>query len=750
MQPLLRSAAAFAGMVLGLCGPAGALIGCNALTGVNDFVIDYEASADGTLAEGASGGDSASPNDGGRIDATIDAGLDAPRDATDASTLDTSVVDAAAPGLTLSTSGIDFGLVNCGAGAPASKTLTIYNMGGAPLTWAASLSATQAFSLVGVVGASVAPGGSATVTIAASAVPAVTGAGTTLKATLTLTSNDPANATVLVPISLSAAGGTLTVTPLAAAFGQSMIGAAATPIPVAVTNVGNQAVTVGFTAPGAPFSLTWTGSPSAVVLAPDASVPALAAGFTPASTSGVMASSAIAVTGAMCGTSPTSLTMNGSGSPSTASVSPGLLDFGLVNCGATASAKTVTISNAAAAPSFTWTAALQSGAWYTLSATSGGPVLGGGAPAVLTVTPTTIPTTSATTPDLYGDTLTITTTAANDTPHQVDLRMTAQGAILSTSTSSVAFGSVGIGTTATQPVIVSNVGNAAATVDIASSDAAYVASPQGQVVGAGSNFTASVAFAPAAAQSYPATATLSASGAVLCGPLPPSIALSGNGTMVIAATLTPSTLDFGLVPCGSTTSGQNVMLTDTGNAGFTWSASLGTSNFTIAPPTSGSLSPGQSGTITINPAPVSSSAHTAANALGDTLTITTNPALGSPYATTLLETAKGAVLSWSPSSLAFGSVVVGSSAILPISIVNSGNVSVPVNLSVGGGKGFSVNPQATTSNAGSSSVVNVTFAPGSPAPKTDNLSLTTDGGICGTEAGSAPLSGTGIRDAGPG
>src|SRR5258708_19637227 len=138
MRSLLRSTEAFAGLVLVSCALAAAsATGCNALSGVNDFVIEYEASADGTLAEGASGGDSASQSEGGRIDAsidaTVDARLDAPRDAMDASTLDTSFVDAAAgPGLTLSTSAIDFGLANCAPPPPPPTPPTTNNMTAPP------------------------------------------------------------------------------------------------------------------------------------------------------------------------------------------------------------------------------------------------------------------------------------------------------------------------------------------------------------------------------------------------------------------------------------------------------------------------------------------------------------------------------------------------------------------------------------------------------------------------------------------
>src|SRR5258708_36153175 len=91
MRSLLRSTEAFAGLVLVSCALAAAsATGCNALSGGNDFVIEYEARADRALDDGASRGDSASQSERRRIDpsidATVDARLDAPRDAMDAST----------------------------------------------------------------------------------------------------------------------------------------------------------------------------------------------------------------------------------------------------------------------------------------------------------------------------------------------------------------------------------------------------------------------------------------------------------------------------------------------------------------------------------------------------------------------------------------------------------------------------------------------------------------------------------------
>lgn len=92
MRAPLRSAAAFAALVLGPGSLAATWAsGCNALSGIGDFAVDSDASADGTLGEGASGQDGAPAKEGGGGNA--DAPADSMRDAGDGSS-DDAVTDA--------------------------------------------------------------------------------------------------------------------------------------------------------------------------------------------------------------------------------------------------------------------------------------------------------------------------------------------------------------------------------------------------------------------------------------------------------------------------------------------------------------------------------------------------------------------------------------------------------------------------------------------------------------------------------
>jgi hypothetical protein len=111
----------------------------------------------------------------------------------------------------------------------------------------------------------------------------------------------------------------------------------------------------------------------------------------------------------------------------------------MVDCGTTAGDKQLKILNTSPTSSFSWT--LQAAPVnYTVSV--GGTAVPAGVPQALaanttvnvTVTPKPIPFPSLVSPNLYGETLTITTDATGDTdPHTVTLLETAHGAILSQS-----------------------------------------------------------------------------------------------------------------------------------------------------------------------------------------------------------------------------------------------------------------------------------------------------------------------------
>jgi hypothetical protein len=638
---------------------------------------------------------------------------------------------------------VDFGLVSCGGDAPAPKILKITNAGAGPLTWSAHLTTGADFSITGPSSGTIAPGASGTLTLASSAVPALSGAGDTAQDVITVTTNDVQNASSVLPVQRTAAGGQLTVVPLTAAFGETPTGIPAQDIPVSFTNTGNQPVSISFGAPapaGGGFSVGYAGAPAFVSVAPGATVPALVAKFLPSVVASFSSTASIDVTGALCGTNPSELTLTGKGNASVASVQPGALDFGLVDCGTTAAAKTIKIINSGPSP-FTWNAALAKGAAsaYQLGAPSG--TVAANSSVQVTVTPKMVPATSAVSPNLYGDTLTITTNVVNDDPHVVDLRETAHGAVLAQSTGSIAFGSVTVSTPATSAFTVSNNGNAAATVSYTAAPSVFTVSPQSQVVGAGASYAATAGFLPTAQQAYSGTASMSvAAGTPLCAPLPAAIALSGNGA--VSASVTPTSVDFGLVACGNTGSQKNVTLTNTSSAAFSWSAAVGTSYYTLSP-SSGSLATGASVSIAISPKAIPSTSSTMAVLYADALTITTTPALESPYVASLHMTAQGAILSFNPTSIDFGSQKKGTSRTTAFSIVNSGNVAAGVTLSKGGAE-FSVSPTSQTVTAGSNAAANATFSPNGLGTRTGSTSMSTTAKRCAPLPAALTFTGVGL------
>ena len=636
---------------------------------------------------------------------------------------DTSTpVDAGPAHASLSTTEIDFGLVSCGAVAPIAKVLTITNSGGAPLTWTAALAPTPDFAITSASAGTVAPGQFATVTVGATVVPALSAAKDTAQGVLTIKTNDPASASVAMPVKRTAAGGTLSVVPLTASFGDSPVSVAAQNVNVVLKNTGNQPIIVGFgpiLPAGGGFTLGWTGAPAAISIPAGGTMPALVAGFKPLSKASFVATSALVVTGALCGTNPNALTFTGNGTDSAALVQPGSLDFGLVDCGTAALPKKIKILNSSATD-FTWTAALMANVNFTLSPLSG--TAPANSFAEVTVTPNMIPVTSPISPNYYGDTVTITTLAPGDAPHTVDLLMTARGAILDQSTGAVDFGSVLISAPATSTLTVSNSGNAPATVSYTTNPAVFSVSPQAQVVGTGSTYVATARFAPTGEQLYTGTAQMTVeAGSVLCAPLKQPIMLSGQGAL--GAQVTPSSVDFGLVSCGGTGTAKKVTLTNTSNATFAWTASLVTAYHAITP-TSGNLAKGASVMITVTPKAIPTTSLTTPDLYADTLTVAV-PALGQSFVSSLHMTAEGAILSFEPTpTLDFGNTKQNNSRTKSYSVLNTGNFAASVSLTKTGSQ-FSItpNPTTTTVNAGVPTTLNASFNPTSTGTLNGTITL---------------------------
>ena len=106
------------------------------------------------------------------------------------------------------------------------------------------------------------------------------------------------------------------------------------------------------------------------------------------------------------------------------------------------------------------------------------------------------------TPNLYGDTLTVVTDVASDSPHDIPLRLTARGSIFAISTSSVNFGSVPVGVTATGQFTVSNTGNAAGALVFTPIAPSIFGMPGNALVDAASASILTATFSPASQMTH--------------------------------------------------------------------------------------------------------------------------------------------------------------------------------------------------------------------------------------------------------
>jgi hypothetical protein len=490
---------------------------------------------------------------------------------------------------------IDFGLSDCG-GAATPSSITLQDSGGAPLTWSAALTGDPAFVLTAPSSPSgtLNPGDMVTLTVTAT-VPSSAIAAAILMGSLAITTNDAQNATITIPVTATAQGATLTLSPTTASFGVQPVGTTTPDTPITLTNTGNAMAMVDLAQPGdSQFAIDWTGSPAGVSLAPSASVPGLVGRFTPMVITPSNTMAAITVTGAVCGAnSVTAIPLTGQGTNGVITLSSMDLFFGaggMVDCGTTGSALALTLGNAGNA-TYNWNAALGKGASSPFTIDSPGPavssgnVLRGGSHSI-TVTPKAIPDFTQSPPtatDAFSDTLEITTDIAGDAPHFVHLHMTAHGAVLAFLPTQFDFGNVPIDTTSTAPFDVVNTGSGDATVTLSSDGNAFAAAPADMstpptLVSAGGFTLFDASFAPGAS-----TATQTANISlmvqttdVLCAPLPgdttnngpPVLALQGTGTSSSVA-FKPAALSFGNVSCNTTAAAQTLTFTNAGNADYT-------------------------------------------------------------------------------------------------------------------------------------------------------------------------------------
>ncbi len=156
----------------------------------------------------------------------------------------------------LSTSQLDFGLVNCNSQS-AAKSVVLSNTGTAAFNFTADLAGTaaEAYTLSATSG-KVDPGKQLTLTVTPPKIPADSAITVDLYGDLLTVSTDVfGDADHTIPIHLTARGAILTLTPGTAAFSDTTVGTSSSQT-FSVTNSGNAPAAVSFNVTSSVFSIT--------------------------------------------------------------------------------------------------------------------------------------------------------------------------------------------------------------------------------------------------------------------------------------------------------------------------------------------------------------------------------------------------------------------------------------------------------------------------------------------------------------
>jgi len=289
---------------------------------------------------------------------------------------------------------------------------------------------------------------------------------------------------------------------------------------------------------------------------------------------------------------------------------------------------------------------------------------------------------------------------------------------LSPNPSSVAFGSVKVGSNQTASVTLSNAGGTDLTVNQATLSGAGFSTSNLALpltLHAGGTASLNVTFAPTGSGNFNGTVTFATNSTS-------NVALPISGTGVANGQLTanPSSLAFGSIQVGNS-SKQSETLTNSGGTSVTISqANVSGIGFALSGLTVPvTIAANQSVTFNVSFAP------TTAGAASGTLAITSD-APGSPLNLALSGTglAPGSLIS-NPGSVSFGNVTDGTNKTVPLTVTNTGGQTVTVSSAAASGSGFSfTGPNLpVTLNAGQSTTFNAIFAPSAAGAASGTLTI---------------------------
>ncbi len=624
----------------------------------------------------------------------------------------------AAGDLTTNPTSISFG--NVLVGSKSSQTETLKNTGSANLTVTAAAISGAGLSYAGLsLPLTLAPNQASTFGI--SFTPTVAGAS---NGELSLTVS---GSQATVDIALSGNGvtpGTLTPNPASIAFGNVQVGSSASLLET-LTNTGGSSLTISAAAAGgAGFSLSGLALPVTLPVGQSTSFTVF---FNPAASGAVSGNVSITSTGS----NPNlSIPLTGTGvAQGTLTANPASLAFGSVQIGSSTSlSETLTNSGGS---SLTISAASASGAGFSLS--------GLALPVTLTAGQSTSfkvlfsPTASG----AVSGNVSITSTGSNP---NLSIPLTGTGVTqgdLTANPSSLAFGSVQVGQSSSLSETLTNTGGSSLTISAASASGAGfslsgLTLPVTLTAGQSTSFK--VLFSPTASGAVSGNVSVTSTGSDSNLNIP----LTGTGVTQGDLTANPSSLAFGNVQVGQSSS-LSETLTNTGGSSLTISAaSASGAGFSLSGLTLPvTLTAGQSTSFKVLFSP------TASGAVSGNVSITstgTDSNLNIPLTGTGVTQG---TLTANPTSLAFGSVQVGKSSSLSETLTNSGGSSLTISAASASGAGFSLSGLTLpmTLNPGQGTSFTVMFSPAASGAVSGNLSITSTGS---DSTLNIPLTGTGV------
>jgi hypothetical protein len=387
-------------------------------------------------------------------------------------------------------------------------------------------------------------------------------------------------------------------------------------------------------------------------------------------------------------------------SGTSASVSPGSLNFGKLAAGSTSSSQTVTLTNTGSNP-LNIGSITASGGFTEINSCPGS--LNGGSNCTINVTFAPIVPTAVTGALTFNDN-------AGSSPQLVTLTGTGL-APLTFKPASLNLGSVAVGNSSTKTVTVTNNETTALSLGLAAGGNYSVnGGTCGATLAGKASCTVSVKFQPTASGAINGALTISDN-----SPFTPQVvALAGTGTggLAVPLSFSPATVSFAATGIGVTSAAKTVTVTNTSASAVTINALATGGNFAAAgsggTPCGGSLGAGAKCTFAVTFTP------SITGSVKGAVAIATSGA-GSPQ--TLNLSGSGSLpVSLSPASLSFGAQAVGTtSGPKMVTLTNSSGAVVTISSIVTSGD-FGAAPSGTkpcgnTVAAGAKCTFSVTFTP---------------------------------------